>query len=226
MRSAAAIQTAKPPNILAVRPFRLASRTDSPFTAKAMAFPDLHAAPDASPDDLLRRVGRSQDRQAFARLFDHFAPRLNAYMRKLGADPAAAEELVQETMLTVWRKAPLFDPGKANANTWIYTIARNKRIDSIRRQRPEYSSDDLTLVPAEQPDNDAVDTAEQQHKLEQAIAELPPEQADLLRLAYYEDMPHSEIAERRHLPLGTVKSRLRLAMDKLRNSLSRTDFKS
>lgn len=224
MRSAAAIQTAKLPNIPGFQSFRLARHGDRPFTARVMAFPDLNPVPYSSTDELLGRVGQAQDRQAFGELFDHFAPRLNAYMRRLGADPGQAEELVQETMLTVWRKAPLFDIRKANANTWIYTIARNKRIDSLRRQRPEYSTEDMTLIPAEQPELDAVDTAEQQQRLEQAIAALPPEQAELLRLAYYNDMPHSEIAEQRHLPLGTVKSRLRLALDKLRTALNRTDF--
>jgi len=204
---------------LAETPKTLARRADSPFTARVMSFPAPSPILPSPVDHLLTLVAQAQDKQAFSQLFDHFAPRLNAYMRKLGSDAAQAEELVQETMLAVWRKAPSFDPAKAGASTWIYTIARNKRIDSLRRQRPEVDETDLATIPAEQPEEDPLDTARQQQNIETAIASLPAEQADLLRLAYYSDMPHSEIAAVRKLPLGTVKSRLRLALDKMRRIL-------
>lgn len=201
----------------------LARRGDSSFTGVVMVFPAVDAPAPALLEDLLLLVGKSQDKQAFGQLFDHFAPRLNAYMRKLGSDATQAEELVQEAMLTVWRKAPLFDAAKASASTWIYTIARNKRIDSLRRQRPEYDNADLTQIPAEEPEQHPLDAASQQRALEQAIATLPAEQAELLQLAYYQDMAHSEIASTRNIPLGTVKSRLRLALDKLRRTLAEVE---
>ncbi len=210
------------PSLLAIKPKNpkiLARRGDRPFTAKIMTFPAARTDEALSLDTLLDRVGKYQDKQAFGELFDHFAPRLNAYMRKLGSDATQAEELVQEAMLTVWRKAPMFDTAKAGASTWIYTIARNKRIDSLRRQRPEYDNADLTQIPAEEPEQDPLDLASTQRSLEKAIATLPAEQAELLKLAYYQDMPHSEIASSRKIPLGTVKSRLRLALDKLRRAL-------
>lgn len=175
----------------------------------------------ANMDDLLVAVGRDRDRTAFAALFGHFAPRVKAYLRRLGADPATAEELVQEVMLLVWRRAETFDPAHAAASTWIFTIARNKRVDALRReQRPEYDPEDPALVPDPEEGADVrIENAQFSHRLQTVLKELPPEQAELLRLAYFEDKPHSQIAAERGLPLGTVKSRLRLAMERLRKAL-------
>lgn len=187
----------------------------------AMQDPLPPAAAAMSPDDLLLAVGRARDRAAFAALFEHFAPRLKAYLRRLGADAPAAEELVQEVMLQVWRRAETFDPAQASAGTWVFTIARNRRIDALRReQRPEIDPDDPALVPDPvEPADRALETAQDSGRLRAAIRELPPEQAELLRMAYFEDKPHSVIAAERGLPLGTVKSRLRLALDRLRKAL-------
>lgn len=196
-----------------------------PFTGAVIAFPDPQPASLEDANALLLQVA-AHDRAAFSALFDHFAPRLNAYIRKLGTDAAQAEELVQETMLTVWRKAGSFDPVKASASTWIYTIARNKRIDALRRERrPELDPTDAAFVPDDHAEatSDPIDAAAHQKELAEAIAALPPEQAELLRLAYYEDKAHTEIAAQQKLPLGTVKSRLRLALDKLRRTLRTTD---
>lgn len=205
------------------KPFGLACHPNSPLTAHLMATPSFAPSPsEATPDQLLHRVASERDKSAFSMLFEHFAPRLNTYMRRLGADQTTAEELVQDTMLMVWRQAASFDPQKASASTWIFTIARNKRIDALRRQRHvevEWSDPALVLASADSSD-DSVFLADQQDALRHAIAELPAEQAELLRLAYYEDMPHIDIAAKRGLPLGTVKSRLRLAMDKLRHHFS------
>jgi RNA polymerase sigma factor (sigma-70 family) len=199
----------------------LASRTIAPLTDCLMALVLPDSPLEADSDRLLERIAYLRDKSAFSALFEHFAPRLNAYMRKMGADSGVAEELVQETMLLVWNQAHSFDPAKATAATWVFTIARNKRIDFLRRlRRPEVDWSDPALVPASTDDStDAVYLAEQQKALGTAIATLPKEQADLLRLAYYEDLPHVEIARKRGLPLGTVKSRLRLAMDKLRHHI-------
>lgn len=187
----------------------------------AMQEPPLPAAAAMSPDELLLAVGRVRDRAAFAALFGHFAPRLKAYLRRLGSDGPAAEELVQEVMLLVWRRAETFDPTQASAGTWVFTIARNRRIDALRReQRPEIDPDDPALVPDPvEPADRALETAQDSGRLRAAIKELPPEQAELLRMAYFEDKPHSVIAAERGLPLGTVKSRLRLALDRLRKAL-------
>lgn len=178
-------------------------------------------APAASAEDLLLAVGRDHDRAAFAHLFGHFAPRLKAYLRRQGCDPTGAEELAQEVMLLVWRRAETYDPAQASASTWIFTIARNRRIDALRReQRPEIDPNDPALVPdPTEAADQRVASRETAGRLRAALKDLPPEQADLLRLAYFEDKPHSVIATERGLPLGTVKSRLRLAMERLRRAL-------
>jgi RNA polymerase sigma-70 factor (ECF subfamily) len=173
------------------------------------------------PNDLLLAVARERDRAAFAELFRHFAPRLKAYLTRLGAEGALADELVQEVMLTVWRRADGFDPSQASAATWIFTIARNRRIDGLRREsRPEFDPHDPALVPdVPEAADRLIETTQDTARLQAAISVLPGEQAELLRLAYYEDQPHSAIAERTGLPLGTVKSRLRLALGRLRKAL-------
>lgn len=177
---------------------------------------------DADLIALISSVARDRDRRAFACLFDHFAPRVTAYMRQLGADASVAEDLVQDVMLTVWRRAEQFDAQKAGVATWIFTIARNKRIDGIRRERrPAFDPNDPALVPEPEPDADAsVHQQQQSDQLRGAIATLPDEQARLLRLAYFEDKSHNVIAEELDLPLGTVKSRIRLAMKKLKSQLA------
>lgn len=181
--------------------------------------PMANTAP--SLEDLLVAVGRERNRQAFGTLFDHFAPRLKTYLRRLGCDPGTAEELAQEVMLLVWRRAETYDPVQASAGTWVFTIARNKRIDTIRReQRPEIDPNDPMLVP--EPDEAAdhrLEAREGNARLRAALKDLPPEQAELLRLAYFEDKPHSVISAQHGIPLGTVKSRLRLAMERLRRVL-------
>ena len=132
---------------------------------------------------------------------------------------------MQEVMLLVWRRAETYDPAQASASTWVFTIARNKRIDALRREhRPEIDPDDPALVPAlvpERPDSAdrRVELRESTSRLRAALKELPAEQAELLRLAYFEDKPHSAISAERGLPLGTVKSRLRLAVERLRKAL-------
>ena len=170
---------------------------------------------------LVTAVARDRDKAAFAALFDHFAPRLKTYVMRLGATAANADELVQDTMLALWRRADSFDPAQANANTWIFTIARNKRIDALRREnRPEPDPNDPLLAADPQPAADERFAAmESEEILRQAIGELPPEQAELLRICYYGDKSHRQVARELGLPLGTVKSRLRLALSRLRLAL-------
>jgi RNA polymerase sigma factor (sigma-70 family) len=180
------------------------------------------ASDGRSPDELLVAIARDRDRTAFGLLFGCMAPRIKAYLLRSGVGSSQADELVQEVMLMVWHRADTFDPARAMASTWIFTIARNKRIDAARRdRRPEYDPEDPALVPDQPPAADrSIETAEACVRLRDAIGKLPAEQADLLRLAFLEDQPHSTIARHKGLPLGTVKSRLRLALERLRRELA------
>jgi len=189
----------------------------------AMASRLAEGLPDAARlSRLVARVGESRDREAFAELFAYFAPRIKAYLLRRGADPAEAEELAQEAMIMVWRRAVTFDPAKSAASTWIFTIARNKRIDALRRERrPDHDPEDPGLAPQAPPAADrAAELAQQAARLAEAIAVLPEEQAALIRMAYFEDKAHGQIAAETALPLGTVKSRLRLALGRLRKALN------
>lgn len=171
---------------------------------------------------LVLAVAQTQDRTAFARLFDHFAPRVKSYLLRLGSSDGEAEEAMQEVMISLWRRAGSFDPRLASVSTWLFTIARNRRIDMIRRsRRPEFDPDDPVFRPDEAVDgaDSLYETAEDARTLSVALRELPPEQADLIRKAYYEDKSHSAIADELALPLGTVKSRIRLALARLRGAL-------
>ena len=167
----------------------------------------------------LRRIQVNQDQQAFAELFSYFAPRVKAFLIKSGANPSLAEECAQEVMATLWHKAHLFDPSRAGVSTWIFTIARNKKIDALRKQRrPE--PEDLTWGPEAEPEAADVLALQQETKnLSEAITRLPEQQRDLIKRAYYGDLSHSEIAAETGLPLGTIKSRLRLALVKLRQTM-------
>jgi RNA polymerase sigma-70 factor (ECF subfamily) len=170
---------------------------------------------------LVLAVARQRDKDAFKELFDHFAPRVKGYLMRQGAGAAVAEDLAQEAMLTLWRKAALFDPEKAAASTWIFTIARNLRIDAIRKERrPEIDADDPTFLPqAERLADESMDWAQAEDRLRLALAGLPQEQAQIIELSFLADKPHSAIARELGLPLGTVKSRIRLAMARLRTAL-------
>jgi RNA polymerase sigma-70 factor (ECF subfamily) len=170
---------------------------------------------------LIEAIAQRRDRAAFAALFAYFAPRVKAWMMRAGSDATAAEELAQETMLTVWQKARLFDPAKAGASTWIFTIARNQRIDALRRER---HPSDLMADPSEQPDDPVqadrvLATAQQESRIRSALSLLPAEQAEVIRKAFFEDKVHAQIEQELGIPLGTVKSRLRLAMVRLRAAL-------
>jgi RNA polymerase sigma-70 factor (ECF subfamily) len=173
----------------------------------------------AEMDALLLRVAAERDRSAFAALFTHFAPRVKAYLIRLGAPPGVAEELAQEALLSVWRKAHLFDPAKASAATWLFTIARNLRIDAIRREkRPELDPEDF--MPEPEADADAgLMLAENEGRLRLALRELPADQIQVVELSFFADKPHSQIADELGIPLGTVKSRLRLAMGRLKRAM-------
>ncbi|HNR76079.1 MAG TPA: sigma-70 family RNA polymerase sigma factor [Parvularculaceae bacterium] len=178
----------------------------------------------ANPEEmtaLLTRVAAHGDRDAFNRLFVFFAPRIKSYLMRIGAAADLADDLAQEAMMRVWRKARLYDPSKASASTWIYTIARNLRIDAARRAaKPALDPEDPAFSPDGDPSPiDEVERAERDEKIRAAFAALPPTQYEVVRLHFIDDLAHSEIAERLDLPLGTVKSRLRLAFGKIRKDL-------
>lgn len=161
-----------------------------------------------------------QDQAAFATLFRHFAPRVKAFLMKSGSSPEFAEECTQEVMATVWRKAAMFDPGKAAVSTWIYTIARNRKIDMLRKtRRPE--PEDLPWGPEVAPGAaDVLALQQDTEQLGRALMALPEKQRKLIERAYFGELSHSEIAAETGLPLGTIKSRIRLALDRLRHAMT------
>ena len=169
-------------------------------------------------------VGRRRDREAFASLFRFFAPRLKSYFLRLGSPPRQAEDLVQEAMLRVWERAGLFDPGRAQASTWIFTVARNLRLDVLRGERhPEPESETLLAALPDQSEGADIllDSSRREERIRAAISTLPQEQVEILKLSFFEDIAHGEIARRLGLPLGTVKSRIRRALARLRGEIER-----
>lgn len=170
-------------------------------------------------ETLLCEVGQDKNKESFVSLFQHFAPRIKSFLIKGGADENSADELAQETMLSVWDKAKSYDPKKAAASTWIFTIARNKRIDALRKIKGYHVDlDDLPVLEDTAgftPAQDMNRTQESENIIA-AMSELPKEQSELIQKSFFEDKSHSEISEETGIPLGTVKSRIRLALDRLR----------
>lgn len=205
--------------------FPMFPRVDKPMTASNTASTEgqgltTKKGAEVRYEDLLARVGSARDRAAFAEAFHHFAPRVKSYLLKHGASESTAEEIVQNTFVTVWEKAAGYDPKKAAASTWIFTIARNKRIDALRREKfIEVNTDNPALENAAyQAEEDYADP-ETVEKLNAAIDRLPDAQGSLLRMAFFDEKSHQAIADETRLPLGTVKSRLRIAMEKLKASM-------
>jgi RNA polymerase sigma-70 factor, ECF subfamily len=175
----------------------------------------------ADPRYLLAAIAATQDRAAFADLFEFYAPRIKSMLMRGGATPDTAEDIAQETLITVWHKAGYFDPARASASAWVYTIARNLRVDRLRRDRLAALYASEADVPVEEPDrpDQLLHAAERADRVKTAIKELPEEQARVLKLSFFENRAHADIAEDLGLPLGTVKSRLRLALARLRGLL-------
>lgn len=186
-----------------------------------MTDPSEPAMPPADTSALIRAIADRQDMAAFEALFRDFGPRIRAYLIKLTRDGQAAEDLMQETMLAVWRKAGQFDPSKGQPSAWMFTIARNIWIDAWRKQkRPAFDPDDPALVPAAEPEaSDLMDLKQSGAALHEALKTLPQEQVDLIRLSFFDEASHSTIAAQTGLPIGTVKSRIRLAFGRLRAAL-------
>jgi RNA polymerase sigma-70 factor (ECF subfamily) len=171
---------------------------------------------------LIVAIAQNQDRAAFAHLFEYFAPRLKALLTRLGASPGRAEEVAQDTMLAVWSKARLFDPAGASASGWIYRIAKNLYVDELRRDRRSAAATVAAPILDDDvpPQPDAIVSARHMEvQVRAAIAALSAEQLRVITLSFFEEKPHAEIAKELSIPLGTVKSRVRLAMQRLRDLL-------
>lgn len=171
---------------------------------------------------LISRIAERADRDAFKDLFDHFAPRIKGFLIKRGEDRETAEEIAQETLAIVWRKAAQFDPRGGDASAWIYTIARNLRIDAARRViRSGKAATASALESLTEPfwTTGAIEQPEDGERVREALRRLPEDQKIAVRMAFLEERPHSEIAAELRIPLGTVKSRIRLAMARLRTLL-------
>lgn len=176
----------------------------------------------AAPSDaeLLLAIG-GRNRGAFEALFERYAGRVKAFMMRSGASLQDADEIVQDVMVSIWRRAGTFDPARAGAATWIFAIARNRRIDLVRRERrPAPDPADPLFQPDPEPDGlERLSQAEQEARLRESLKALPPEQRAVLVAAFYDGLSHGEIAVAHGLPLGTVKSRIRLAFGHLRGVL-------
>jgi RNA polymerase sigma-70 factor (ECF subfamily) len=169
----------------------------------------------------LSRVAQFRDRQAFATLFDHFAPRIKYFLMRKGSNSDQAEDLVQESMIAVWSKAALYSSEKGSVATWVFTIARNLRIDRLRRERAQLyeTLEDFDAEDETASAHDVMARAQEDTAVTKALAQIPEEQRQLLILSYVDDVPQSEIAQKLNIPLGTVKSRMRLGYQRLRKLL-------
>lgn len=196
--------------------FSVEQMREAPAVARGDRFVALF-----DPNALIAAIARSGDRAAFAELFDHFAPRVKGLLMRGGASAELAEEIAQETLLSVWRKAALFDPAKASASTWIATIARNQRIDIARRETRSRLSQVYEILDEEAPErpDEMVAGAQREARVKAAMTELSADQYRVVELAFIEGFSHQDVAKRLAIPLGTVKSRLRLALSHLRGKL-------
>jgi RNA polymerase sigma-70 factor (ECF subfamily) len=204
------------------------SEERTPQTQEAAAREPMRAGGETLSDaerehyaDLLVAVAERQDRAAYSELFAYYAPRVKSYLMRLGADAAGAEEITQDVMVAIWRKADLFDRVQASVSTWIFRIARNRRIDVFRRTRkPDLDPSEAMILPAAAEAPEArVESREVETRVRAAMKDLPAEQLEMLQLAFYEGLSHRDIADRLDVPLGTVKSRIRLAFLKLKGRL-------
>ena len=173
--------------------------------------------------EALAKVAESQDISSFKKIFDYFSPRLKSFLMRSGADEAIAEEIIQETMTIIWTKADYYDPKVASPSTWIYTIARNKKIDILRKSRKAILEDIDTAVlpPVESKADENIEHDQKFEMITQYLDDLPEDQLNLLKMNFFEEKSHGEISEITKIPLGTVKSRIRLALEKIRGKLEK-----
>ena len=191
----------------------------------AKRWPRVKERPEIAVDwaGLIGQIALRGDREAYRRLFEFFAPRIKGYLMRTGSSEAEAEEIAQEAMIALWRKADRFDPATSGAVAWIFTIARNLRIDAVRRgRRAERMLQDIEAEYLPEPvesTETAFSRSQEAGHVELALQRLPAQQSEIIRLSFLEERPHSEIAALLGIPLGTVKSRVRLAINRLRELL-------
>ncbi len=197
-----------------------------PFAALSMPYTAMHSeVPNLTSSDIMashvKAIAANADRKAFEMLYGYYAPRLRSWCLKQRLTPETAEELVQETLISVWRKAASFDVDKASVSTWLFTILRNKRIDLLRKEnRPALKPEDFEILQEpEKPADLCMIEATEAHSVNTSLAMLPPEQRSMIMKAFFEEKSHSDIALETGLPLGTVKSRIRLALMRLKISI-------
>ena len=191
---------------------------------KTILAPQTNEVTTAQLTEAVKSIGLNQDKIAFYLVFKHFGSRLKFFIMKKGASEDVAEEVLQETMVNVWRKAQQFDPTKASVSTWVFSIARNVQIDLYRKaKRPELDINDPTLIVDNQvlaPEK--IEDTQNSKRLKDLIDGLPEQQKEVLNLAFFNDLTHQEIAQTLEIPLGTVKSRIRLALKRIRAELGET----
>ena len=174
--------------------------------------------------ELLLRVAQKRDKQAFAQLFQHFSPKIRAFgVQRLGQQ-GLAMDLLQETMTSVWTKAHLFDADKGAVSTWVFTIMRNQCFDMLRRvqhNREDAFGDDIWPLFEDVDAGDGMEDHKMSDKLLENMDKLPPLQRQIVQGVYLQELSQHELAERLGIPIGTVKSRLRLGLDKLRGYLEK-----
>ena len=178
---------------------------------------DLKA--DSELSSCIELIGKNQDKSAFSNIFKYFAPRLKSFLIKAGSTDMQAEEVIQEVMIAIWTKSSTYDSSKSSVSTWVYTIARNKRIDKIRKERRHYlsESDEGLEIPVDSTQEKEIFSAQISNSLNRYMSNLPEEQSRLLKLSYFYNKTHADISEELKIPLGTVKSRIRLALTKMRH---------
>ena len=192
------------------------------MVAKTPGDPPSRAAEFA---ECIARIAGDRSEAAFDVLFRYFAPRIKSYCLRLGCDASAAEEITQDAMVSIWRNAAQFDPSKASPSTWIFAIARNLSIDRFRKsRRPQFDPDDPALVPdGEVPPDLMIERANADQGLRTIMEQLSANERSVLLLSFFENLSHSEISKRLQIPIGTVKSRIRLAFGKIRSALDQQD---
>ncbi len=182
---------------------------------------DIMKLSEANLNDLIEDIDLYKCKKSFSKLFEYFAPRLKNYFLKLDSDNYSIEEIIQEVMIAIWLKAGSYNKDKSSVATWVFTIARNKRIDKIRKEKRHFTTDNdkLLQIPVESKQEKEVFINELSGNIEKVINKLPDEQLKLIKLSYFHDKTHMKIAQELKIPLGTVKSRIRLALNKIKNNI-------
>jgi RNA polymerase sigma-70 factor (ECF subfamily) len=167
--------------------------------------------------DLVSQVAKNKDRKSFGILFDYFAPRVIGYLVNSGSKIDVAEEITQEVLSNVWQKSAQFNHKKGNVNTWIFTIARNKKIDRIRK-KGDSSYNTVELIDALY-SNKSNNILEIEEKIEEIQLMLDESEKKLIKMNFFEGKTHKKISEDLEIPLGTVKSKIRNILNKMRKPI-------